>query len=149
MAIIYKAKADMAVMFNAPEGRFFVGESGTEVLFRLIRTAIMGTQAEKVFSSTAEHPATRSAAAKWSQTMGKAHAYIHHDDATGAVGAEMQTSPVMGMDVAGVSMRNCAVDPNAYMIVDGIQHAAHGQLDIASYEIDGNVVSPCKVFSRH
>jgi selenocysteine lyase/cysteine desulfurase len=33
--------------------------------------------------------------------------------------------------------------------VDGIQHAAHGRLDIDAYDIDGYVVSPYKVFSRH
>jgi len=40
--VIKRAKADMAVFFNAPEGQFFVGESGTELTFRLIRTAVMG-----------------------------------------------------------------------------------------------------------
>ena len=30
----------MRDLFNAPEGQFFVGESGTELLFRLIRNAI-------------------------------------------------------------------------------------------------------------
>lgn len=166
VAIIDKAKADMAVMFNAPEGQFFVGESGTELLFRLIRTAIVGTPGGKVFSSTVEHPATRSAAAKWSETMGKDHIYIHHDDATGSVDAAayaaqitpdaqvvtiLHTSPVtgMGMDVKAIAKAVRAVAPDCFIIVDGIQHAAHGQLDIADYDIDGYVVSPYKVFSRH
>lgn len=166
VAIIDKAKADMAVLFNAPEGQFFVGESGTELLFRLIRTAIVGTPAGTVYSSTVEHPATRSAAAKWAETMGKTHVYITHDDGTGAVDAQayaaqitpdaqvvtiLHTSPVtgMGMDVAAISKAIRAIAPKCFIIVDGIQHAAHGRLDIASYDIDGYVVSPYKVFSRH
>lgn len=166
VAIINKAKVDMAVLFNAPQGEFFVGESGTELLFRLIRTAIVGTPEGKVFSSTVEHPASRSAAAKWCETMGKTHVYIHHDDTTGAVEAAsyadqitpdaqvvtiLHTSPVtgMGMDVAEIVKAVRAVAPDCFIIVDGIQHAAHGQLDIASYDIDGYVVSPYKVFSRH
>jgi selenocysteine lyase/cysteine desulfurase len=166
MATIDKAKADMALLFNAPEGQFFVGESGTELLFRLIRTAIVGTPEGKVFSSTVEHPATRSAAAKWAETMGKDHVLIAHDDTTGAVDAQayaaqvtpdarvvtiLHTSPVtgMGMDVRAISKAIRAVAPDCYIIVDGIQHAAHGQLDIASYDIDGYVISPYKVFSRH
>lgn len=166
VAIIDKAKADMAVLFNAPEGQFFMGESGTELLFRLIRTAIVGTPAGKVYSSTVEHPATRSAAAKWAKTMGKAHVYIAHDDSTGAVDADaytaqitpdaqvvtiLHTSPVtgMGMDVAAISKAIRAIAPECFIIVDGIQHAAHGRLDIESYDIDGYVVSPYKVFSRH
>ncbi len=166
VAVIDKAKADMAVMFNAPQGQFFVGESGTELLFRLIRTAIMGTGPGPVFSSTVEHPASRSAAAKWAEMAGKAHILIAHDDDTGAVSPEaytaqitpdaqvvtiLHTSPVtgMGMDVAAIAKAVRAIAPSCFIIVDGIQHAAHGQLDIASYDIDGYVVSPYKVFSRH
>ena len=35
------------------------------------------------------------------------------------------------------------------VIVDGIQHAAHGNINISNYHIDGYVISPYKVFSRH
>ena len=166
VAMIDKAKSDMALWFNAPKGQFIVGESGTELLFRLIRTACLGTPAGKVMGSTVEHPASRSAAHKWAQAAGKPHVLIAHDDATGAVEAEayaaqitpdtqvatiLHTSPVTGMamDVAAISAAIRAVAPECFIIVDGIQHAAHGQLDIASYGIDGYVISPYKVFSRH
>lgn len=63
----------------------------------------------------------------------------------------MHTSPVSGMavDVSAVAKAIRAVSPECVIIVDGIQHAAHGRLDIASYGIDGYVVSPYKMFSRH
>ncbi len=166
VALIDKAKADMAVFFNAPEGQFFVGESGTELLFRLIRTACVGSDAGSVLGSTLEHPATRSAARHWCDVAGKSHILVTHDDATGSVGAEhyaaqilpdtrvatiLHTSPVtgMGVDVAAIAAEIRKVAPDCIIIVDGIQHAAHGRLDIASYDIDGYVVSPYKVFSRH
>ena len=164
--MISKAKADMAVLFNAPSGQFFVGESGTELLFRLIRVACTGTPDGIVLGSTVEHPATRSACDKWASAAGKTHVLIAHNDETGAVDAAdyaaevtpntqvatiLHTSPVtgMGMDVAAISKAIRAVAPACFIIVDGIQHAAHGQLDIESYDIDGYVVSPYKVFSRH
>jgi len=166
VAMIDKAKADMRVLFNAPDGQFFAGESGTELLFRLIRSACLGTPAGRVLSSTVEHPATRSAAKKWADITGKSHVLIAHDNATGTVEAGayasqitpdtqvatiLHTSPVtgMGMDVAAIAQAIRAVAPECFIVVDGIQHAAHGQLDIASYGIDGYVVSPYKVFSRH
>ena len=77
-----------------PRVSFFVGESGTELLFRLIRAAIVATSAYTVFSNTVEHPATRSVAAKWSAMMGKSHIYIAHDDATGAVDAHAYAAQV-------------------------------------------------------
>ncbi len=37
---IKKAKSDLRILFNAQSGEFFMGESGTELLFRLIRNAV-------------------------------------------------------------------------------------------------------------
>ena len=165
--VIQKAKDDLRVFMNAPSGQFFVGESGTELIFRLVMNACLGTDdGGVVLSSTVEHPATRSACARWSQVSRKTHVLITHDDALGLVKAEdyaahvtadtkvatiLHTSPVtgMGMDVAAIAKAIRAVSPECFIIVDGIQHAAHGQIDIASYDVDGYVISPYKMFSRH
>lgn len=165
--VITKAKADMAVFMNAPGGQFFVGESGTELLYRLIMNACLGTaKGGTVLGSTLEHPATRSACDRWARVAGQTHVLVSHDDATGTIQAEayaaavtadtvvatiVHTSPVTGMavDVAAVSAAIRAVAPECFIIVDGIQHAAHGRIDLASYGVDGYVVSPYKVFSRH
>ena len=164
---INRAKDDMSVFFNAPEGDIFVGESGTELLFRLIMNAILGAvDGGVVLGSTLEHPATRSACTRWAKVAGKPYVQVAHSDATGTVTAEdykphltpdirvatiLHTSPVtgMGVDVAGVAAAIRDVAPEALIIVDGIQHASHGLIDIAGYNIDGYVISPYKVFSRH
>ena len=166
VAMIDKAKDDMAVFFNAPGGTFFVGESGTELLFRLIRAACLGTPDGRVLGSSLEHPATRSAARRWSEVAGKPHVVVLHSNETGSVDASdyapeitadtrvatiLHTSPVTGMavDVAAIAREIRKIAPDCYIIVDGIQHAAHGRLDLTSYGVDGYVVSPYKVFSRH
>lgn len=167
VATIDKARADTRVFFNAPEGDIFVGESGTELLFRLIMNAILGAEAGGVvLGSTLEHPATRSACTRWAKVAGKPYVQVPHDNATGLVTAEdykphltpdirvatiLHTSPVtgMGVDVAAIAAAIREVAPEAYIIVDGIQHASHGRIDLAGYGIDGYVISPYKVFSRH
>ena len=165
--VINQAKADLRVFMNAPDGQFFVGESGTERIFRLVMNACLGTASDGiVLGSTVEHPATRSACHRWAAISGKTHKLIAHDDARGLVSAEeyakavtpdtrvatiLHTSPVtgMGMDVEAISKAIRAVAPDCFIIVDGIQHAAHGLMDIAAYDIDGYVISPYKMFSRH
>ncbi|MEP3637196.1 MAG: aminotransferase class V-fold PLP-dependent enzyme [Paracoccaceae bacterium] len=164
--IIRQAKADTKVFLGTKEGQIFVGESGTELLFRLIRTAVMGTKTGAVIGSTIEHPASRSAAQHWAKHANLDYISVAHDDATGTVspqayGAQMRddvavatilhTSPVTGMtnDVAGIVQAIRTVAPNAFIIVDGIQHASHGGIDITDMDIDGYVISPYKVFSRH
>ena len=51
---------------------FFFGESGTELLFRIIMNACLGTNNQGiVLGSTVEHPATRSAYSRWSRFLVK------------------------------------------------------------------------------
>ena len=165
--VIDKAKQDLRAFMNAPKGQFFVGESGTELIFRLVMNACLGTEKDGVvLGSTIEHPATRSACAHWAPISGKTHVLITHDDAKGLVTADaytshiskdtrvatiLHTSPVtgMGMNVAAIAKAIRAVSPDCFIIVDGIQHAAHGQIDISAYDVDGYVISPYKMFSRH
>jgi cysteine desulfurase/selenocysteine lyase len=165
--IIEKAKADMRVFFNAPDGQFFVGESGTELLFRLISAAVLGSpNGGQVLGSTLEHPATRSACDRWSKVAGMEHVLVAHDTETGSVDEKayedlitpdtrvatiIHTSPVsgMGVDVAAIAKSIRKIAPDCFIIVDGIQHAAHGRLSIRTYGIDAYVISPYKAFSRH
>jgi len=150
VAVIAQARADMAEMMNAPNGQFFAGESGTELLFRMIRTACLNApRGSSVVGSSLEHPASRSAAKRWADIAGLAYVNVPHNDATGTVTVEdyaahidkhtavatiLHTSPVtgMGVDVAAIAAAIRAVSPDCWIIVDGIQHAAHGQTDIAS-----------------
>ncbi len=167
VSIINKAKADAAILLNAQSGQFFVGESGTELLFRLIRSSVMASpKSGSVLGSTLEHPASRSAARHWADHAGLDYISVPHNDATGSVDASdyakfvqpntqvatiLHTSPVTGMsvDVAAISKAIRAVAPDCFIIVDGIQHAAHGHIDLASYDVDGYAISPYKMFSRH
>ena len=165
--VINNAKNDLRTFMNASTGQFFIGESGTELLFRLIMNACLGTNNKGiVLGSTIEHPATRSACIRWSEISGKKHILIPHDDHKGLVISKeyaryvtkdtkvatiIHTSPVTGMtmDVKSIAKEIRLVSPDCFIIVDGIQHAAHGQIDINSYDIDGYVISPYKMFSRH
>jgi len=167
VATISKAKADLGVLMNATSGQFFAGESGTELLFRMIRTAcVNAARGARVIGSSIEHPASRSAARRWAGIAGLDYVNVRHDDATGlvtaadyaaqmtpdvAVATILHASPVtgMGMDVAAISAAIRAVAPDCLIIVDGIQHAAHGQMDLEAYDVDGYAISPYKMFARH
>jgi selenocysteine lyase/cysteine desulfurase len=117
-----------------------------------------------MLASTLEHPASRSAMARWADVTGRPLMLVPHDDAAATVTPEayaahvtpetrvvsiVHTSPVTGMavDVGGVIAAVRAVAPEALIIVDGIQHASHGAVSLAG--ADGYVVSPYKMFSRH
>lgn len=167
--VIQDSKRAIHTFFQASGGQVFVGESGTELLFRLIRTALTEQRTKphaSVISSTIEHPATRSAAHHWAGIFNMPHILVPHDSSTGRVEPSayrqhlhkdmvlatiLQTSPVTGIgnDVAAIAAEIRQIAPQCFIIVDGIQHACHGLIDLDAYDIDGYVISPYKVFSRH
>ncbi len=165
--IIDAARADMRLLLGVADGPVFTGESGTELLFRLVRAAALGTSpGGNIVGSTLEHPATASAGKRWAAIAGKEYRSVAHDavsatvsaadyaplvDAETRVATIIHTSPVTGMtvDVPAVVATIRAASPDCVIVLDGIQHAAHGGLDVGSLDVDGYAVSAYKVFSRH
>ena len=164
---IENGKSKMRLFFNADSGDVIVGESGTELLFRLIRTAALELpRGGTMLSSTLEHPASMSAMKKWAKNTLRSHIIVQHDDELGTVDERaylkkltrdvrvvsiVHTSPVTGMtvDLEKITKEVRNVTPDCIIIVDGIQHSSHGAIDVQKYDIDGYVVSPYKMFSRH
>ncbi|MDW3178245.1 MAG: aminotransferase class V-fold PLP-dependent enzyme [Acidimicrobiia bacterium] len=164
--IIAKGRDDMKLLLGASTGEVFIGESGTELLGRLVRNAIFASAGSLVIGSHLEHPATYSACRRWAPVAGMTYEQVGFDTETTVVGVEqyrqvitpdlavatiIHASPVTGMhvDVASIAAEIRAAAPDCYIIVDGIQHAAHGRVDIDEYGVDGYVVSGYKLFSRH
>ncbi len=166
MDVIAQGRSDMKLLLGASGGEVFIGETGTELLGRLIRNAMLASDGAKVIGSNLEHPATFSACQRWAEVAGKEYEQVAFDVDTTVVSVEqyrpaltpdlavatiIHASPVTGMhvDIAAIAAEIRAVAPECFIIVDGIQHAAHGRVDIDDYGIDGYVVSGYKLFSRH
>ena len=167
MRIIAEARDNMRLFLGVEQGPVFVGESGTELIFRMVRAAALGAPAGgNMIGSTLEHPATASASKRWAKIAGKEYRAAVHSNDSATITAEdyagivdgdtrvatiIHTSPVTGMtvDIRAVVKVIRAASPDCIIILDGIQHAAHGGLAIDEYEIDGYAVSAYKVFSRH
>ena len=166
MDIIAKGREDMRVLLGASSGEVFIGETGSELLGRLVRNAIFASPGGKVVGSHLEHPATYSPCRRWAPIAGMFYEQVSFDTHTSVVGVDqyrpaltpdtavatiIHASPVTGMhvDVAAIAAEIRKVAPECFIIVDGIQHAAHGRVDIDEYDIDGYVVSGYKLFCRH
>jgi selenocysteine lyase/cysteine desulfurase len=165
--IIAEARDNMRTFLGVKEGPVFTGESGTELIFRMVRAAALGSpEGGNMIGSTLEHPATVSASKRWAEIAGKEYRAAVHDNASASITASdyaaivdvdtrvatiIHTSPVTGMtvDIPAVVKTIRSVSPDCIIILDGIQHAAHGGLSIDEYDIDGYAVSAYKVFSRH
>lgn len=166
MDIIAQGRADMKLVLGASDGEVFTGESGTELLGRLVRNAIFAGDGTAVIGSHLEHPATYSACRRWAEVAEMAYTQVEFDAQSTVVSVDnylpaitpdlavatiIHASPVTGMhvDIKAIAAAIREVAPDCFIIVDGIQHAAHGRVDIDDYGVDGYVVSGYKLFSRH
>ena len=55
----------------------------------------------------------------------------------------------MSVDIKAIVKVIRDASPDCIIVVDGIQHAPHGDLDVDAYDIDAYTISAYKVFSRH
>ena len=168
--VLDAGRADLHLLFGSEslgegKGQVISGETGTRLLYRLVRSIALAAPPGPVVSSTLEHPASLDSAKQWAANTNRDWIEVPFDPQTGTVSAEnyaaavtpdtqiatiIHTSMLTGfvVDLASVSKAIRAVAPDCFIIVDGIQHAPHGTIDVASYGADAYVFSPYKAFSR-
>ena len=146
-------------------GQLVTAATGTEILFRLARTILLQSSSGSVVSSCLEHAASHDAAGYWASRLGFRHISVALPASTGVIGPDdyahavkadtvlatvIHTSHVTGMraDLSAIVKAIRSKSPSCFVLCDGIQHAAHGPIDVGSYDVDAYVFSPYKVFSH-
>jgi cysteine desulfurase / selenocysteine lyase len=164
-AVIHRGRADLRMQFGSEQGQVVSGESGTRLLWRLVRSVALAAPPGPVVSCTLEHPASLDSARHWAEATGRAWHEVPFDPRTGtvtpddyarAVGPDtriatvIHTSQLTGftVDLPAIVETIRAIAPECFVIVDGIQFAPHGAMDVDGYGCDAYVFSPYKAFSR-
>jgi selenocysteine lyase/cysteine desulfurase len=157
--------ANHGVNHAANRGRILCGETGTRLLYRFIREVALSAPQGPVLSSTLEHPASLDAARQWAQRTGRRWIEVPFDTRTGTLTAAhyaaavtpdtrlatiIHTSMLTGFvaDLPAITAAIRRVAPDCFIVVDGIQHAPHGVMDVPAYGADAYVFSPYKAYSR-
>ena len=168
--ILEKGREDTHLFFGSDDlgeqrGQVISGETGTRLLYRLIRSVALAAPPGPVISCTLEHPASLDSAKQWAESTGREWREVPFDTAIGAFDADhysaavtpdtriatvIHTSQLTGfsVDLAAVARAVRSVAPDCYIIVDGIQHAPHGTIRVAEYDVDAYVFSPYKAYTR-
>jgi selenocysteine lyase/cysteine desulfurase len=156
---------NLGAAHGAGRGRILCGETGTRLLYRFIREVALSAPPGPVLSSTLEHPASLDAARQWAQRTGRRWIEVPFDTRTGTLTAAhyaaavtpdtqlatiIHTSMLTGFvaDVPAITAAIRRVAPECFIVVDGIQHAPHGVMDVPAYGADAYVFSPYKAYSR-
>lgn len=164
-AVINRGRDDLALFFGADDGQVISGETGTGLIYALVRAVALSAAPGPVMSSNLEHPASFDAARQWAGRTSRPWLEVRLDPYRASVSAEdyaekitpdtriatvIHTSQLTGfrLDLAAISAAIRAVAPDCYIIVDGIQHAPHGAVAVRDYGVDAYVFSPYKAYSR-
>lgn len=169
-ALLDAGREDLHLVFGSAamgdkRGQVISGETGTRLLFRVIRSIALSEPPGPFMSCNLEHPASLDSAKQWAANTGREWNEVAFDGATGTVQPEdyaaavtpdtrlatiIHTSMLTGfaVDVAGIVKAVRAVSPDCFIVVDGIQHAPHGGMRVDEYGVDAYVFSPYKAFSR-
>ncbi len=168
-AVLDKGREDLHLMFGSAlgedRGQVVSGETGTRLLYRIIRSIALAAPSGPVLSCTLEHPASLDAARQWAGNTGRDWIEVPFDTATGRVTADhyaaavtpetriatvIHTSQLTGfvVDLPAIAAAIRGVAPQCFIIVDGIQRAPHGPMAVAEYGVDAYVFSPYKAYSR-
>jgi len=167
--LLNDGREDLHLVFGstglALPGQVVSGETGTRLLYRIIRSLALSAPPGPVLSCNLEHPASLHAAKQWAENTGRDWLEVPFDAATGTARPEhyvamvtpdtriatvIHTSMLTGfvVDLEGIVRAIRDVAPDCYIIVDGIQHAPHGAMHVDRYGVDAYVFSPYKAYSR-
>jgi selenocysteine lyase/cysteine desulfurase len=163
--VLEDGRADLRVFFGAESGQVISGETGTKLLWRFARSVALSAPPGPFLSSSLEHPASFDAALYWAEKTGRTRNTSKLDIRTGTVtpadyaravtpdtrlATVIHTSQLTGLhvDLPGIVAAIRRVAPDCFVIVDGIQNAPHGRIDVERYGADAYVFSAYKCYSR-
>ncbi len=168
--ILDRGREDLHFLFGsaklgAARGQVISGETGTRLLYRVIRSIALSVPPGPLLSCTLEHPASLDSTRQWAQQTDRDWIEVPFDPDTGSVTAGhyaqavtpdtriatvIHTSMMTGftVDLPAIAAAIRRVAPDCFIVVDGIQHAPHGQMRVSEYGVDAYVFSPYKAYSR-
>ncbi len=163
--ICNRGRDDLALFFGSQAGTITGGDSGSDLLHRLIRMICLFAQPGPVVGSALEHAASWDPLRFWAAKTGRRRLLVPVDAASGQLtpaayaatvspdtrlATIVHTGNVNGLrcDLAAIVAAIKDKAPGCLIVVDGVQHAPHGALDVEGWGVDAYVFSPYKVFAR-
>lgn len=154
---------DVRMFLGARSGTIMAALSATHAVFRIVNAVLGSTAGSNLVTTVLEHPAVYDSTAQLARVHGKERRVAPVDPATGVVPPEAILDLVDGgtaliamlhgsnmtgavLDVATVAREARRRNPDVIVLVDGVQYAPHGPIDVDALGVDGYVFSPYKVF---
>jgi len=154
---------DVRTVLNARGGAVFASLTASGAMFDMVRAVAENVPGDNMVTTVLEHPSSFDAMTLYAQRLRKELRVARSNPRTGGIDVDevaslvdertcllsvMYASNISGakIDVASIVRRARVIKPDLYIIVDAVQHAPHGVIDLQKVPVDGINVAPYKFF---
>ena len=159
-------KQDAKLFLGAESGYIMPAMSGTHALYRCVNAVCAAAEAgENIVTTSLDHPAAYEATHQFAQKYDLERRVADFDRKTGKVLVEdvldkidkntrllviIHGSNVTGAvnDIKRIVKKAREKNPDIYVVVDGVQYAPHGLIDVEKLDVDAYVISGYKIYCK-
>jgi cysteine desulfurase / selenocysteine lyase len=158
-----KGIEDLMVFFGARSGQTIPGWSSSHVIYRITDAVLSSVPGRNVVTTGLDHASVRSAVAQFAGIYGKQERIARPIADTASVSVEaicdlidkdtcllavIHTSNVTGevLDVNTIVREARNINPDLYILVDGVQYSPSDVIDVEVIGADAYVIAPYKNF---
>ncbi|GAB3626877.1 cysteine sulfinate desulfinase [Pandoraea terrae] len=162
-AIQAKGTDDFRLILNATGGAVFASLTASGAMFDMIRAVAENVSGTNFVTTCLEHPSSFDAVALYAKRLDKELRVAKSNPETGGIDVDdvialidqntsllsvMYASNISGakIDVKAIVQRAREIKRDLFIIVDAVQHAPHGVIDLAEMPIDAITIAPYKFF---
>ncbi|SFQ11792.1 aminotransferase class V-fold PLP-dependent enzyme [Variovorax sp. 770b2] len=158
-----KAGEDLRTILHAQGGSVYASLTASGAMFDMVRAVAENVPGTNMVTTVLEHPSAFDAMSLYASRLGRELRVARSNPVTGGVDVEeivrlvdkdtcllnvIYASNISGakLDMAEIVRRARAIKPDLYILVDAVQHAPHGLIDLQKTPVDGINLAPYKFF---
>ncbi|MFM0551977.1 aminotransferase class V-fold PLP-dependent enzyme [Paraburkholderia sediminicola] len=158
-----RGEADIRTILNARDGSLYPSLTASGGMFDMVRAVMENVPGTNAVTTILEHPSSYDAMVYYAERTGKALRVASSNPETGGVDVDtivgliddntallsvMYASNISGakFDIETIVERAREKKPGLFIIVDAVQHAPHGVIDLQKTPVDGINFAPYKFF---
>ncbi len=158
-----RGESDIRTILNAEGGSIYASLTASGAMFDMVRAIMENVPGSNAVTTVLEHPSSYDAMALYAERTGKALRVARSNPETGGVDVDeilslvdentallsvIYASNISGakLDIETIVERARAKKPGLFILVDAVQHAPHGVIDLSKTPVDGINFAPYKFF---
>ncbi len=158
-----KGTQDVRTILNAQGGSVYASLTASGGMFDMVRAIAENVPGTNMVTTVLEHPSSFDAMSLYAERLGKELRVAPSNSVTGGVDVDaivalvdrdtallsvIYASNISGakLDIERIVKRAREIKPDLYIVVDAVQHAPHGLIDLQKTPVDGINIAPYKFF---